>query len=70
MFRAVKVTRNTYSGKNSYWWYGIGFDSCSLFRYPSFELGKNVALFGVGKSSLVHTGNKKKGMLVIRKGLT
>ena len=38
--------------------------------FPSSEFGQNVLIFGVDMSSSAHSDNKKKDMLVLRKGPT
>ena len=60
LFGAVKLTKNTDQDKCSYWEYGTGLNSRSLFSIPNFDYGRNFVLFGVDKSSPVHIDNKKK----------
>ena len=67
---AVKLTKNADPDKYSYFGYGIGFDSCSLFSVPNFDWGKNVVSLRVGDSSSVHIDNKKKDILAFGKALT
>ena len=38
--------------------------------FPSSEFGQNVLIFGVDMSSSAHSDNKKKDILVLRKGPT
>ena len=40
------------------------------FFNPGFDWGKNVVVFGVNNSSLVHNNNKKKDILVPGEGAT
>ena len=60
LFGAVKLTKNNDQGKCSYWKYGTGLNSRSLFSIPNFDYGRNFVFFGVDKSSPVHIDNKKK----------
>ena len=68
LFGAVTLTKNTdidkYSG------YGIGFDRRSSFSFPSGRFGQNIIFFRVDMSSSAHIDNKKKDILVLRKGPT
>ena len=50
--------------------YGIGFDSRSEFSLPDDSVGKNIIIFGVDMSSLVHIDNKGKYILILVNGLT
>ena len=49
---------------------GTGFDRRSSFSFPGGGFGQNVLIFGVDMSSSVHINNKKKDILVLRKGQT
>ena len=53
-FGNVKITKNADPNKYSYWRYGIGFDSRSLFKIPNLYWGKNVIIFWDDMSSSVH----------------
>ena len=46
----VKLAKNADPDKYSYSGYGIVFDSCSMFSFPNFDWGKNIAVFGVNNS--------------------
>ena len=37
MFGVIKLTKNVDPNKDSYFGYGIGFDSRSLFSYADFD---------------------------------
>ena len=50
LFGAVQLTMSTSPGKYYYYEYSIGFDSRSLFSIDIFDFGKNLIIFGVGKS--------------------
>ena len=69
LFGAFKLTRNADPGKYSYSWYGIGFDSCSLFLLINFDWGKTVVVFRVDNSSSLLMMIRKK-ILIISEGLT
>ena len=51
--------------KNAYKGYGICFDECGTFSKGNINNGKNVSIFGVDESSLVHTSNKANNIYVI-----
>ena len=61
MFGAFKWPRNPVPDEYSYSRYGSGFDTCSLFLFPDFYCGENVATFAFGKdnSSSVHIDKNK-----------
>ena len=60
----MKNIKIRYSGN------GIGFDRRSSFSFPGGGFGQNVLIFGVDMSSSVHINNRKKDILVLRKGQT
>ena len=60
----MKNIKIRYSGN------GTGFDRRSSFSFPGGGFGQNVLIFGVDMSSSVHINNKKKDILVLRKGQT
>ena len=64
------MTKNVYIDKYEYSGYGIGFDRRSSFSFPSGGFGQNVLIFGADMSSSAHIDNKKKDILVLRKGPT
>ena len=64
------MTQNADIDKYGYSGYGIGFDRRSSFSFPSGGFGQNVLIFGVDMSFSTHIDNKKKGILLLRKGLT
>ena len=70
LFGAVTLTKNADIDKYGYSGYGIGFDRRSSFSFPSGGFGQNVLIFGVDMSSSSHIDNKKKDILVIKKGPT
>ena len=64
------MTKNADIDKYGYSGYGIGFDRRSSFSFPGTRFGQNVLIFGVDMSSSSHIDNKKKDILVLRKGPT
>ena len=67
---AVTLTKNADIDKKGYCSYGIGFDRRSRFSFPGIGFGQNLLNFGVDMSFSAHIGNKKKDILVLRKGPT
>ena len=70
MLGAVTLTKNADVDKYGYSVYGAGFDRRSSFSFPGGGFGQNVLIFRVDMSSSAHIDNKKKDMLVLRKGTT
>ena len=70
LFSAVTLSKNADIDKYRYSGYGIGFDRTSSFSFPGVEFGQNVLIFGVDMSSSTHINNKKKDILILRKGPT
>ena len=60
MFRAAKLTKNADLDKYGYNGYGIEFDARSQLSLSSDEWDKNVVIFGVDSSLLVHVDNREK----------
>ena len=67
MVGAVKLTKHVDVDLCIYSGYGIGFDRKGSYSIGD-EIGRNVMIFGVDMSSSSHTDNKKKGILILRKG--
>ena len=70
LFGAVNLTKNADIDKYGYSGYGIGFDRRSSFSFPGGGFGQNVLIFGADMSSSSHIDNKKKDILVLRRGPT
>ena len=70
LFGAITLTKNADIDKCGYSGYGIGFDRKSSFSFQNGGFGQNVIIFGVDTSSSVHVDNKKKDILILRKGPT
>ena len=60
MFRAAKLTKNADLDKYGCNGYGIEFDARSQLSLSSDEWDKNVVIFGVDSSLLVHVDNREK----------
>ena len=67
LFGAVEITKNTDTLKYKYKRYGICFDEGGTFSEGSISNGRNVLIFGVHKSSLVHSNNKANNIYVMGK---
>ena len=70
LFGAVKLTKNRDIDKYGYSNYGIRFDRKGLFSHLSGRTGRNVTIFGVDMSSSRKIDNRKKDVLILRKGPT
>ena len=70
LFGAVTLTKYADIDKYGYSGYEIGFDRRSSFSFPEVGFGQNVIHFGADRSSSAHIDNKKKDILVLRKGPT
>ena len=65
LFGAMKVIKNADTSKYKYKGYGICFDEGGSFSKGNISNGKNVLIFGVDESSLVHANNKAKYIYVM-----
>ena len=68
LFGAVKLTKNADINKYGYYGYGIEFGRHGSFSFSGTGFGRNVIIFGVDMSSSTKTDNRKKYILIIRKG--
>ena len=67
LFGGVKITKNTTdTSKHKYEGYGICFDEGGTFSKGGSNNGRNVLIFGVHESSLVHANNKANNIYVMR----
>ena len=62
------MTKNADIDKYWYYGHGIGFDRRSSFWFSVGGFGQNLLIFGANMSSSAHIDNKKKDILVLRKG--
>ena len=58
LFGALELTKNADTSKYNYKVYGICFDEGGTFSKGNINNGRNVLIFGVHESSLVHANNK------------
>ena len=70
LFGAVTLTKNANIEKYGCSGFGIGFYRRSSFTFPGGGFGQNILMFGVDMRSSAHIDNKKKDILVLRKGPT
>ena len=67
-FGAVKLAKNSDTGKYKYSGYDIRFDSQPAFSLPDRSIGKNFSIFGADMSSSVHIDTKGKDILTLGEG--
>ena len=65
LFGAMQVMKNADTSKYKYIGYGICFDEGGSFSKGNISNGKNVLIFGVDESSLVHKNNKDNNIYVM-----
>ena len=65
LFGAMQVIKNADTSKYKYKGYGICFDEGGSFSKGNISNGKNVLIFGVDESSLVHENNKANNIYVM-----
>ena len=65
LFGVVGITKNADTSKYKYKGYGICFDEGGSFSKGNITNGKNVLIFGVDESSLVHANNKANNIYVM-----
>ena len=65
LFGAMQITKNADTSKYKYKGYGICFDEGRSFSKGNISNGKNVLIFGVDESSLVHQNNKANNIYVM-----
>ena len=69
LFGGVKITKNaTDTSKHKYEGYGICFDEGGMFSMDNVNNGRNVLIFGVHESSLVHKNNKENNIFTLGDG--
>ena len=64
----MEITKNANTSKYKYKGYGICFDKGGSFSEGSINNGRNVLIFGVHESSLLHSNNKANNIYVMGKG--
>ena len=68
LFGSMQITKNADTSKYKYKGYGICFDEGGMFSIGNINNGRNVLIFGVHESSLVHTNNKANNIFIIGDG--
>ena len=63
----MQITKNSDTSKYAYKGYGICFDEGEMFSEGSINNGRNVLIFGVHESSLIHSNNKTNNIYVMGK---
>ena len=61
----MQITKNVDTSKYKYKGYGICFDEGGSFSKGNIINGKNILIFGVDESSLVHANNKANNIYVM-----
>ena len=69
-FLGFKLSKNVDPGKYVYSGYGIRLNLRAEFPLPDSSVDQNDIIFGVHVNSSMHIDNKKKDILILRKGLT
>ena len=67
LFGAVQITKNADTSKYAYKGYGICSDEGGMFSEGSISNGRNVLIFDVHESSLLHSNNKDNNIYVMGK---
>ena len=65
LFGAMQITKNADTSKYKYKGYDICFDEGGSFSKGNISNGKNVLIFGVDESSLIHANNKANNIYVM-----
>ena len=65
LFGAMQITKNADTSNYKYKGYGICFDEGGSFSKGNISNGKNVLIFGVDESSLIHANNKANNIYVM-----
>ena len=67
LFGAMQITKNSDTSKYADKGYGICFDEGGMFSVGSINNVRNVLIFGVHESSLIHSNNKANNIYVMGK---
>ena len=68
-FAVVEITKNADTSKYKCKRYGVCFDEGGTFSMGNINNGRNVLIFGVHESSLVHANNKANNIYVMGDGI-
>ena len=64
----MQITKNADTSKYKCKGYGTCFDEGGMFSIGNINNGRNVLIFGVHESSLVHVNNKANNLFIIGDG--
>ena len=64
-FGAMEITKNADTSKYKYKGYGISFDEGGSFSIGNINNGRNVLIFGVDESYVIHSNNKANNIYVM-----
>ena len=65
----MEITKNTGTSKCNYKGYGICFDEGGTFSMGNINNGRNLLIFGVEESYVVHSNNKANNIYVMGDGI-
>ena len=65
LFGAMEITKNTDTSKYKYKGYGLCFDEGGTFSQGNITNGRNILIFSVHESSLVHANNKANNIFIM-----
>ena len=65
----MEITKNADTSKYKYKGYGVCFDEGGIFSMGNINNGRNLLIFGVDESSLVHSNNKANNIYVKGDGI-
>ena len=69
LFGAMEITKNADTSKYKYKGYGICFDEGGSFSIGNVNNGRNVLIFGVDESYVIHSNNKVNNIYVMGDGI-
>ena len=69
LFGAMEITKNADTSKYKYKGYGICFDEGGSFSIGNINNGRNVLIFGVDESYVIHSNNKANNIYVMGDGI-
>ena len=69
LYGAMEITKNADTTKYKYKGYGIYFDEGGSFSIRNINNGRNVLIFGVDESSVIHSDNKANNIYVMGDGI-
>ena len=69
LFGAMQITKNADTSKYKYKGCGICFDEGGIFSTGNINNGRNVLIFGVDESSVIHTNNTANNIYVMGDGI-